>query len=173
MKTLLLLRHAKSSWDEELPDDKRPLAKRGREAAPQVGRYMAKKDLVPDLILCSTARRTTETLDLILPYFKKGIPIKYEDQLYLAEYPDLLARIRWVDDKVKTLLMIGHNPGLEQLAFTLAMAASGANEDDQMRRLAEKFPTGALAVLTFELKSWKNVKEGKGRLDDFVRPKDL
>jgi phosphohistidine phosphatase len=172
MKTLLLLRHAKSSWDEALPDEKRPLAKRGREAAPEVGRYMAKHDQVPDLILCSTARRTTETLDLILPYFKKGIPIKYEDQLYLAEYPDLLARIRWVDDKFKKLLIIGHNPGLEQLAFTLAMASNGP-DDDQMRRLTEKFPTAALAVITFNFKSWKDVKEGKGTLEDFVRPKDL
>lgn len=172
MKTLLLLRHAKSNWDGDVSDEKRPLAKRGREAAPVVGKYLAKNDYMPDLILCSTARRTVETLDLVLPFLKKGIAVKYENELYLAEYPDLLARIRWIDDKVKTVLLVGHNPGLEQLALTLALTSRGP-EDDEMRTMAEKFPTAALAVITFDIKSWKDVKEGAGALKDFVRPKDL
>ena len=173
---LLLLRHAKSERpeaEEGLEDHDRPLSERGRLAAPRIGAYMRASGYEPALVLCSTAERTKQTLKLILPAFKKAPKIRYERALYLAEWPQLLARINKAPANASPLLVVGHNPGLEHLAIALALQPNSAGERSRVQRLAEKFPTAALAVLDFTGTSWKRAKPGLGRLSDYVRPKDL
>jgi phosphohistidine phosphatase len=170
---LLLLRHAKSDWSGKAGDHERPLAARGRFAAPRIGAYMRKKGYEPKSVLCSTAARTRETLELVLPYFSRPPEISYDRSLYLAEWPQLLAEIRLVPADASPLLLVGHNPGLEQLAIALALQPQTAPERARAEKLAQKFPAGALAVLDVDLPDWDGLKPGLGELVDFVRPKDL
>lgn len=172
---LLLLRHAKSDWptSDEKDDHERSLAARGRRAAPQIGAYMRAKGYEPALVLCSTARRTKETLELLLPYFKPAPKIRYQRTLYLAEWPVLLSAVQKAPVSASPLLLIGHNPGLEHLAIALALQPKTVAERARAQRLAQKFPTGALAVLDFEGTGWRSAKPGLGQLADYMRPKDL
>jgi phosphohistidine phosphatase len=163
---LLLLRHAKSDWgDASLSDHDRPLAARGRRAAELVGAHLSAKGLVPDLVLCSSARRTQETyerLDL------GAVEIAVEDELYGAPGDALLARIRRLPEAVGDVLLIGHNPGTQDLAMALA----GPDLGEGAVRLREKFPTGALAL--FEVHGdWSAFAPGKARLAAFVVPREL
>lgn len=165
MKTLLLLRHAKSSWtDPQLNDFDRPLARRGRIAASAVGRYLAEAGLVPDLIICSAAQRTRETLALLLPSLPGEMRVEVETGLYEADPQDILDRVQRIADGVERVLVVGHNPGMEQLADELT--ASG--DESARSRMAEKFPTAALAVITFDAKRWADVRPGTGTLRRFV-----
>lgn len=174
MKTVYLLRHAKSDWsDGALSDHARPLNARGKTAAPLVAAYLKRKGYQPALILCSTARRTVETLDLLKPVLSKTVQIRYEDPLYLAEPDKLLQRIQWVEEPFDSLMLIGHNPGMELLAAALAGQGKTAAEKARKATLKEKYPTAALAVLKFAATSWRGVTPGSGQLADFVRPKDL
>ena len=170
MKRLLLLRHAKSSRDNpRLQDFDRPLAKRGREAAPEIGRHMRKAGWLPDLILCSTAKRTQETAELVLAELggEAAAEVRFVDALYLAAPEQMLKEIHAVDGKVGTLLVVAHNPGTAQLANHLA--ASG--DKHAIHRLREKFPTAGLAVLEVDAGSWSKLERAK--LIDFVTPKDI
>lgn len=170
MKTLLLLRHAKSSWEDEARRDiDRPLTERGRKAAWRMGRLLADQGLVPELVLCSTARRARETYDGLVPALPDGVETRFEARLYMAEPATLLQLVRALPDKVGTVLLIGHNPGLEQFAGRL----SGSGDDDALGRMAHKFPTAALAVLRFEDGGWRKVAPAAGRLDAFVAPREL
>ncbi len=128
MLTLSLLRHAKSSWAEPSQDDfDRPLNERGIEAAPAMGKFMAAQKLVPDLILCSTAVRARETLELVRPHLPRATMVEYEDGLYLAATPVLLKRVRAVAADVGHLMLVGHDPGMHGLATKLAgVGRSGA-----------------------------------------------
>jgi len=170
MLTLALLRHAKSSWDDlQLDDFERPLNERGRRAAPVMGRVMAERSLKPDLILCSTSQRTRETLDLARAQFDAvGSLAEFEDGLYLASADELLARVRAIGTEAKTVLLIGHNPGMHGLALTLARTGDAKS----LNRLEEKFPTAALAVFTFPQMSWSEVGPAGGRLESFTTPRD-
>jgi phosphohistidine phosphatase len=141
--------------------------------APRIGVYMRAKCYKPKLVLCSTAERTKETLELVLPAFAGKPQIRYDRLLYLAEWPVLLAEIRALANEISPLMVVGHNPGLEQLAIALALQAQGAAERGRLQKLAQKFPTAALAVLDFEIVDWSGLKPGLGRLIDYVRPKDL
>ena len=170
---LLLLRHAKSDWSKEADDHDRPLNQRGRKAAPEMARHMSGKDYLPEAVLCSTARRTRETLDLLLAVWMKRPAIRFERGLYLAEGPALLGNLKKATDKASPLLLVGHNPGIEELAIALARPPQDPAERGYLKRLTQKFPTAALAVLDFEIKSWRNVKPGSGQLVDYVRPKDV
>jgi phosphohistidine phosphatase len=167
MRRLLLLRHAKSSWaDAGLRDHERPLNARGREAAPRVGRYLDREGLVPDLVLCSSARRTCETVArLRLP---EKVPVEVSHDLYLGSPDAVLDLVRQVDDTVATLLVVGHNPTTHELALTLA----GAGDADLVDDLARRFPTGALAGLAFD-GDWRSLDAGAARLERFVAPRDL
>lgn len=168
MKRLLLLRHAKSSRDDpRLADFDRPLAKRGREAAPEVGQFMREEKFLPDLVLCSTARRTQETADLALSKLGRDTILSLVDRLYLASPEQILKTIHAVDAKVKTLLVIGHNPGLAQLASHLAAGGDKA----AIHHLREKYPTAGLAVFEADIDSWNKLDRAK--LLQFVTPKDL
>jgi len=171
MLTLSLLRHAKSSWDDpNLDDHERPLAKRGTKDTPRIAAYMAKHDLRPDLILCSDAVRTRATLALILAAWSDAAPpMLYEEELYLAPPSVLLERVQRVENAVRHLMLIGHNPGVHALGLEL----TGSGERKSIAGLAKGFPTAALAVLTFDCKSWSQVRAAGGRLTHFVSPRHL
>jgi phosphohistidine phosphatase len=170
---LLLLRHAKSDRSLEIADHERPLSVRGEKAAPRIGAFLHTKNFDPAFVLCSTAERTKQTLERILPFLAGAPKIRYEARLYLAEWPELLAEIHGVPSGASPLLVIGHNPGLEQLASELARVPEGTIERRNLRKMTNKFPTAALAVLEFDAEDWQAVKPGSGVLADFVRPKDL
>ena len=171
MLTLLLLRHAKSSWDDpKLEDHERPLAKRGVKDAPKVGAYIAEYELKPDYILCSDAVRTRATLTLIMPEWSGAPPeTEFDEDLYLATPTTLLEAIRSVPSTARTLMVIGHNPGLHAVALELV----GAGDRKLIASLAKGFPTASLAVLTFEAEDWAGVKSAGGRLRYFVSPKQI
>ena len=135
--------------------------------------YMRSKNYVPALVLCSTAQRTRETLDLLLAAWTKTPAVRYERSLYLSEWPLLLATVKKAPGRASPLLVIGHNPGLEQLAIALALQPKGTAERARLERLTQKFPTSALAVLDFGMSSWRDIAPGSGELADYVRPKDL
>ena len=171
MKTLLLLRHAKSAWsDPRLDDHDRPLNGRGERAAKAMADHIARQGPHPDLILCSTAMRTRQTLAPLLKRLPSPAPpISLENGLYLASEDALLARLQAVADDVPTVLLIGHNDGIGQLAADLA----GNGPSEALAGVREKFPTGALAVLRTPDGPWSDLKVGSAKLLDFVRPRDL
>jgi phosphohistidine phosphatase len=164
--TLLLLRHAKSSWDDSgLADHERPLAPRGRRAAKLIAEHMRSTGVEPELVLCSSAVRARETLDLVRPALPSSA-VSIEDELYAASAEELLTRIRRVSDTVGSVLVVGHNPDLQQLALLLASRGDG------LERLEAKFPTAALATLTFAA-TWSRVAPGGASLDAYVVPRQL
>lgn len=172
MLTLSLLRHAKSAWDDpSLADHERPLAPRGEKAAPQIGRHIAAEGLVPDLVLCSTAMRTRQTLALaLLEWPTKPANIAYEDDLYFATPSALRARLAALGRSPNHVMLVGHNPGLHALALEL----TGGGAKGLIIRLARKFPTAAFAVVDFETaKDWSDARPAAGTLRTFVTPKDL
>lgn len=170
MKTLLLLRHAKSNWDDPvLADFDRPLATRGRKAAPSMGRELERRGWRPDAVLVSTAKRTRQTWDLVAAELWAAPQPEFRGLLYDASAEQLLAELRQAPAAVKTLLLIGHNPGMEDLAQLLAGDGSDAQA---LERLREKFPTAALARLRFE-GAWTDLGAGAARLSHCLRPKDL
>ena len=141
MHTLHLLRHAKSSWKEDVEDRERRLNRRGREASRRVGRHLPATIGALDLVLCSSAARTRETMDLVMADYKVRPRSIIEDELYAASPEKLMERLRQLDDDDVNVLLIGHNPGLHQLAVTLA----DANSPGARALVSGKFPTAALA----------------------------
>lgn len=168
MKRLMLMRHAKSSWDQPgQPDFDRPLNPRGERSARLMGTYLCQQGREPDLILCSSARRTRETVAGLLEQFARAPEVIYSDALYLAEPDAILDEISNVADTVRRALVVGHNPGLQELAIQLtAVDPTGARPS-----IEAKFPTGAMAAYKLDIKRWRNV--GPGRLIDFQTPKNL
>lgn len=169
-RTLALMRHAKSAWDLGVEADHlRPLNERGRRAVPVIGAYLADIDFEPDLVLCSTAVRTRETLDRLLRDFDRAPTVRYEQALYLADWGDSLERLRRLGKRWRRVLVIGHNPGLQNLAVHLVTEADRAVAG----RIADKFPTAALALLTCALDGWDDLSPGTVRAARFVTPKQL
>ena len=171
MKTVLLMRHAKSSWgDLSLDDFQRPLAPRGREAAPRMAAYMRDQGLTPDHVICSAAVRAVETWEMMAPLFGDEIPRTSDDALFHAGPRGLLDGLRRCPEDAGGLLLIAHSPGIE----SLAVALTGPDSDrDAYGRLCAKFPTAALAVIEFESNGWRGLGENGGRLSRFVVPRDL
>lgn len=170
MRRLLLLRHAKSSWNTpELADLERPLAPRGRRVAPLIARFMVERGWMPDLVLRSQAERVRETWQLMAPVLGEQIPCKTLRAIYPGAPSRLLMTLHRAPAEAKTLLLIGHNPGLAAFATSLC----GAGSRKAIEKMSVKFPTAGLAVIDFELESWSQVAAGAGRLEAFVRPKDL
>ena len=170
MRRLMLLRHAKSDWtDVAGGDHTRTLAARGRENAPRIGTYMARHALVPDRVICSTARRARETWDLVTAAFTDAPPVTYEERLYDASADRILAVIREAAPDSHSLLIIGHNPGLRDLAERVI----AAGDVETRQRLLEKFPTAGLAVVDFPIDVWSKLHPRSGRLDRFVMPRAL
>ncbi|NMB55014.1 MAG: histidine phosphatase family protein [Leptolinea sp.] len=162
MKTLLLMRHAKSSWKHpELPDQDRPLNKRGEKDAPHMGKYIREKELVPQLILASPAKRVTQTVDEMLKKMNFKGKVEYVNSLYLAEPAAYLSTLQSVDDKYERVMVVGHNPGLEGLLQIL----SGQ---------VESLPTAAIAHLILPIEHWSNLtEETHGELVTRVKPRDI
>jgi phosphohistidine phosphatase len=170
MLTLTLFRHAKSSWElNGLDDRERPLNARGGAAAPLMAAFMQENRIRPELVLCSTAVRTRQTLDHVLAGMKPAPKVKYEDRLYLADPFLLLERVRKTPRTVKHLMIVGHNPGLQILAIELI----GEGDPEQIGAISDKLPTAGVVVVTFDAKTWADVAPGKGRLTHFATPKLL
>ena len=168
MKRLSLLRHAKSSMKENGEDHERPLSRRGRDAARRVGRDLPTLTGPLDLVLCSSALRTRETLDLVLTEFSARPHILIEDELYLADRDKLMKRLRRLDEGVAGVLLIGHNPGLHELAIALADQSSA----NFHALAAGKFPTAACA--SFDIPShWSVLAYSRNELIGYVTPKSL
>ncbi len=170
MRELLVLRHAKSRWDEPAATDHdRSLAPRGIEAAKRMGRLMRERGWLPDRIVCSTARRAAATLDLAMRGWPEGasIPLDHTRRLYLASPDTLLAIAREQPEETRRLLVVGHNPGLATFVLTLA----GSGDATALDAIGHKFPTAALARLALD--DWHDAGRGTATLLDLVRPKDL
>lgn len=168
MLRLLLLRHAKSSWPSGAIDVDRPLAARGRKAAVLMGDYLKDEGLQPDLALISPARRTEETWDLVQEALG-AVESRHEPRIYEAPAARLLTVVQEVSPAKRVLLIIGHNPGLEDLAKLLI----GDGNPDDCRRLGRKYPTAGLVVIDFSARNWADVKARGGRLERFVTPRLL
>jgi phosphohistidine phosphatase len=177
-RTLVLFRHAKSAWPD-VADHDRPLARRGIRAAPLMGRWLREAGLLPGQVLCSTARRARETWQLAQAGLAVTPPVTFDARIYEAAAMDLLAVIREVPPATGTLLLIGHNPAIEDLALLLAMAPGGGGGPapadavpGDLQRMRAKFPTAAIAVLEFH-GTWSGLAPGLARLTAFVTPRDL
>jgi phosphohistidine phosphatase len=167
MHTLYLLRHAKSSWDDPgRPDRDRPLAPRGVRAGERMARHLSEAGVTPQLVLCSAAVRARQTLELVRPALG-GAEVRMEDDLYAAPAGQLLARLHAVPEAVADVLLVGHNPGLQDLA--LELAARGA----ALPELAAKFPTGALATLRIRDAAWAELDDGDAELTALAVPRRL
>lgn len=175
MKRLLLLRHAKTEdIDKDTPADReRVLTERGRRDAPRVGRAMDVKGYVPDLILCSPSTRTRQTLGLAAAEFGSDAPTEFVEEIYDARAVELMELLRDLPDDIARPLLIGHNPGFEDLARALVRKPGDAETKTRIAELKEKFPTCALAVIDFDIESWENLSPSTGELHDFIRPKAL
>ncbi len=170
MRRLYLLRHAKSDWSDGILEDfDRPLSERGRRDAPLIGAYLAACAASPGLVLCSSARRTVQTWDLIGRRLDGAPRCELREDLYLATPDRIIAAIRSVDEAADSMMLIGHNPGIHAAAVSLAAAGT----DRLVSRMRLKYPTGALAVIDFETARWGDIGPRAGSLESFVRPKDL
>lgn len=161
MKTLLLLRHAKSSWkDTGLQDFDRPLNGRGKKAAEMIGRFIRKKRVAPDLLLSSPAVRARETIETVIKAAKLASELRYDQRIYEAGPLRLLEVVSQIEDERSTVLLVGHNPGMEELLRLLTDCV-------------EHMATGTLAKIDLKADKWSKVLEQKGSLDWIVKPKEL
>jgi phosphohistidine phosphatase len=167
---LYLLRHAKSSWDEPgLADHDRPLAKRGRKAAARLREHLREVGAEPDLVLCSSAARATETLELVRDGLGTGPNVEIESGLYGAGTDALLRRLQSLPEDVGSAMLIGHNPPIEQLAADLC---GDGGDADARARMEAKYPTGGLATLSFS-GGWGELDWERAGLEAFVVPREL
>jgi phosphohistidine phosphatase len=165
MRRLHLLRHAKSSWkDESLPDEERPLAKRGVQASARMAQHIAGAGLGIDLVVCSPARRARDTAEPVLEALDPEPGLRIEPAVYGADAGRLLEVVRGLPEEVDSVLVVGHNPGLQDFARRLA------GDSDE---LSGKYPTGALASVALDANTWGEVEPGAARLESFVRPREL
>lgn len=169
MVTLSLFRHAKSAWDNAALDDfERPLAPRGEQAAPRMGQYMAEHGLEPELVLCSTAVRARQTLELAAAEWASTPEVRYEDGLYHASPADIMSLVNKLPQSCMHAIVIGHNPGIHLLAVKLCEDG----DPEALRNLGAKFPTAALARIAFD-GSWSDIQLGAGRLVGLIMPREL
>ena len=169
MKTLYLLRHAKSDWgDSSLKDFDRPLNDRGWKAAKAIGHEMRERDMVPDQVFVSPAARTKETLARAEEGYGDPFNAVENRAIYLAETETLIDLVRGAPAEAGRIMIVGHNPGMHELVIALASGPAELREE-----VAHKFPTAALAEISFDVENWKDVAPGTGRLRSFVKPRDL
>lgn len=161
MKTLLLLRHAKSDWgDSSLRDFDRPLADRGERDAPRIGKALRKRGVTPDVIVASPAARAKATVQAAMKAAKVELDITCDESIYGASSGELMKLIRRLPDTNKCALLVGHNPGFEDLAGRLTESQ-------------QRMPTAALACIEFQIEHWNDVDDGKGKLVWLLTPKHL
>jgi phosphohistidine phosphatase len=159
MKTLYLLRHAKSSWkDETLVDVERPLNGRGRRASETVGAFLKREKIIPDLVLSSSAIRARQTTDIVVEAAKLRTDLRFDERIYEASAQKLLEVVRQIEKSKKAVLLVGHNPGLEEFLELLTGTS-------------ETMPTGTLSKVVLKLSSWAAVGDKAGALEWIVRPK--
>ena len=169
-RRILLLRHAKSAWDEPgLDDFDRPLAPRGRRAAAVMGVYLRDEGLVPDLVLCSGARRAVETWEIASHELPHAPAVEHDPGLYMVPADRLLKRLRKLPAAVRSVLVVGHEGGVDAIARRLV----GDGAAPLRKRLSEKYPTATLAVVAVTLDDWATLAEKSGTLTRFAAPKDL
>ncbi len=169
MKTLYVLRHAKSSWaSPDLADRDRPLAERGERDLKRLAGHIDRAGIRPEVVLCSPARRTRATFDGVRRALGQA-QVRQDDALYGASGPDVLDLLRGLPARVDSVMVIGHNPGLEDLVELLA----DAGDDAAMQQLQSKFPTGALATLDLDVADWLSLAPRHGYLRQLVIPKEL
>jgi len=170
VKRVLVLRHAKSDWGEPgLADHDRPLAPRGHRGAELLAAHLRAERTAPDLVLCSTALRARETLELVRPALPQGTEVFFERRLYGAGVPELVDRLQELTPDVGAVLVVGHNPGCQDLVLDLA----GAGDPALLARVEAKFPTAALATLDLAVDGWTDVASGTGTLVGLVTPREL
>jgi phosphohistidine phosphatase len=170
MRRLMLLRHAKAERAEPgLRDFERALAPEGRDAAPRMGAYMSGHALTPDLVICSSAKRAKETWELASRAFSPFPRTTFDKRVYDLDAAELLDLVRKTEGAVHALLLVGHNPSLEDLAALTIAAGDLVGRG----RMTEKFPTGALAVIDFPFDAWTKVHPHSGRFDRLVTPRDI
>lgn len=161
MKTLYLLRHAKSSWkDETLADIERPLNGRGRKASQTIGGFLKKQKVIPDLVLSSSAVRARQTTDLVMEAANLSSELRFDERIYEASAQKLLEVVKQIEKGKKNVLLVGHNPGLEEFLELLTGSA-------------ETMPTGTLSKVILRASSWAAVSDEGGTLEWIVRPKEL
>ncbi|PPD15459.1 MAG: phosphoglycerate mutase [Methylobacterium sp.] len=166
---LILMRHAKSAWPAGVADFDRPLAARGREAAPLMGGWLARKGLKPDLVWVSAAKRTRETWALVAPALSPVEPA-FLQAIYAASEDGLMDLVRQADEACGTLLLVGHNPGMQELAGGLADPRR--SDPDALCRLSEKYPTAGIAILEADGR-WSDLAPCSMRLSTFITPRAL
>jgi phosphohistidine phosphatase len=169
MRRLLLLRHAKSAYPD-VADHERPLARRGCRDAPVAGRWLREAGCLPDVVVCSTARRARETWQLAAAELGSVPHVRFDRRVYEATAAELLDVVRQIPAGARTLLIVGHDPAVPELAA--ALASAGAGDAGALARVRLKFPTAAIAVLAFT-GSWPELAPGRGRLTAFVVPREL
>lgn len=166
MLRLLLLRHAKSAWSStDIADFERPLAPRGEREAVALASVLRQKSIAPDLVLCSTALRTRQTLAFLLPELSGTCTVRLERRLYEAGDSDYAGLIRELGGEAGQVMVIGHNPAIQATALRL----TGDKDTGLRLRLAAKFPTSGLADISFAVENWAQITHGGGRLDDFFK----
>lgn len=168
MKTLYVLRHAKSDWgDESVRDFDRPLNHRGRKAAKAVGHEMRDRGIRPDLVIASPAVRAKETVERVVDGFGEDLHVMEDRRIYESGTGTLLDIVRAAPDDADHVMIVGHNPGFQNLVVTLT-------EPCALREEAErKFPTAALAEIRFSVDRWSELAPGTGQLEDLIKPRDL
>jgi len=170
MKTIFLLRHAKSSWDDPVERDfDRPLNPRGRRAAETIGRYLREENIQFDSVVSSPAVRVIETLDGVEAGAGRRFGAGFDRRIYMASAMTLLDLVHETEDAVDSLLLVGHNPGLEDLIFKLTPPNSGPIR----REVDIKYPTATLAEMAFDVDHWEDIDDAGGKLVRLVRPRDL
>ncbi|HXZ17999.1 MAG TPA: histidine phosphatase family protein [Roseiarcus sp.] len=169
MRRLFLIRHAKAEPAVGRDDYERALAHRGREDARRVAAALAARDMLPERLIHSGALRTEQTAQVFAAEWPRRAPLSQELELYDATQAMLFARTRALPHSSASIGLVGHNPGIGELAVTLA----GAGEEPELRRMAQKFPTCAVAVLDFEVSSWEDVERRGARLALFLTPAEL
>lgn len=169
--TLLLLRHAKSSRDDPaVADIDRPLNDRGEKAAARMGEYIAREKLVPERVLCSPALRARQTWSFAAAHMPSPPTATMCPELYdFGDGTPLLSCLRARGGEARRVMIVSHNPSTHNLALRLV----GSGHEGFRKRLSEKYPTGALAVLTFDANGWVEIADGTGKLERFIRPRDL
>ncbi len=171
MKKLSLLRHAKSSWDDPVARDfDRPLNEKGKRAAAAIGKFMKREKMNFGLVLASPAVRVVETLEHVEEASEINIEPSWDRRIYLASSVTLMDVIKGVEDDPDHILMVGHNPGLEDLIFDLVPEDSPCELRDSVE---EKYPTAALAEMTLEIDNWADIADNCAALDRYTRPRDL
>jgi phosphohistidine phosphatase len=165
---LWLFRHAKSSWsDASLRDEDRPLAPRGERAADRIRDYLDAEGIDPEIVLCSPALRARQTLGRVLPALGTELEVRIEPNLYTFEADVLLDRLGRIPSSVTLVLLVGHNPAIQDLATRIA------NRGDGLRDLSRKYPTAGLAEITFSEGTWDTLADQPGELVRFIIPRDL